>query len=102
MQSRIGYIVKLLFNDKYPKKDTDKLDKKVRLKLQKELAILKNECHDTEANLKPGIYNLDGSLQENPTPFEISDLGWSWERYHRASPFNAFICKDGAYVSVNP
>lgn len=100
MSSRIGYIVKLLFKDKYPENELDKLDKKDRLRLQKELSFLKSETHEINIKLNPGIYDLNNNIMDNPIPYEILDLNWSWEKYHEEYLFNAFKCKNGANISL--
>lgn len=70
IKSEIGVIVDRLFRDKYPENKLDILDKKDRVKLQKELAQIKYITHRPEVILSPGIYNLDGSLQEPPMRYE--------------------------------
>lgn len=75
MKSEIGNIVSLLFRDKYPQKANDRLDKKERMKLQRELPVLINSKSDPiilneekPINYPPRFedeFKLDGNLSSS-------------------------------------
>jgi len=70
IKSEIGFIVSILFKDKYLKNFNNELNANDRMKLQKQLSILINTTDLSEIKLSGNCYNQDGTVSEIPPVYE--------------------------------